>query len=371
MAFNDPPSILNGITHPQVIQTPGAGEAIAGGLQAVLGAILQKQQLDQQAQAFQSAQAQRQAETQEAGARTGLYGQETADRQRTARLDDLDRQNQAKGRAAVLGSMATNPQAINDPVAFSGLLKTLDPAVAQHALDFRTSLLKGNEQAFTTQKAGTEATVSAAEAPSKITSAKLEDVLGQDVAGKVATDPNFRRLAAYAKGGLLPLIIERERSAAELARTNLQQHRADTATERAQLHENFRVLLGQNEDDLKLTQGYAQQRSLAQLAGKDALAQFDRDNPKVTPATLEQYHAQQMNMAVPEYRMWRAGILRQGAALMNGTKLAPDEQNMVNEAVRRIKAGKGTLAQWQQHVQAANLNPALSAEVEAQLGTQR
>ena len=31
---------------------------------------------------------------------------------------------------------------------------------------------------------------------------------------------------------------------------------------------------------------------LAQLAGKDALQQFDRDNPKVTPATLEQYHAQ-------------------------------------------------------------------------------
>ncbi len=355
-----------GMYHPGVIQTPGAGEAFGSGLGAVLQALLERKQLDQQQQGFQTQQEQRKADTQEAGARTGLYQQQTSDLAQKAKLENDDRQAMLTGRALVMA----NAKAASDPVAFAQLLSTASPAVAQHALDFRNTLLKGNEQGALANEAQARANVATAEAPGKIAASKLEDVLGADVAGKVATDPNFRRLAAYAKAGLLPLITERERSAAELARTKLSQDKSDTAMERAQLHENFRTLLQQNGDDLKLTQGYAQQRSLAQLAGNDALKQFDQENPKVTPASLEQYHAQQMGMQVPEYRMWRSGVLRQGAALMNGTKLPPDEQKAIRDAVGVIKSGKGSLDQWRAHVSSSGMNPALVAEVEAALGSQ-
>jgi hypothetical protein len=75
--YPSPPSILGGISHPGVIQDPGNGAAIAGGLGAVLQAILQRHALEQQAAAFQGQQESRAADIDETRARTGLYGAQT------------------------------------------------------------------------------------------------------------------------------------------------------------------------------------------------------------------------------------------------------------------------------------------------------
>jgi hypothetical protein len=55
-----------GMYHPYLAQQPGAGEAIASGLQNVLAALLQRHALEQNAQMQQADLAQKQAQTGEA-----------------------------------------------------------------------------------------------------------------------------------------------------------------------------------------------------------------------------------------------------------------------------------------------------------------
>ena len=51
----------NGMFHPGVIQQPGPGDALASGIGQVLQALLERKQLEQRQQGFQTQQAQRQA----------------------------------------------------------------------------------------------------------------------------------------------------------------------------------------------------------------------------------------------------------------------------------------------------------------------
>ena len=65
-----------GMYHPYISQQPGAGEAIAGGLQNVLAALLQRHALEQNDQMQQADLAQKQALTGEAQQRGTYYGAE-------------------------------------------------------------------------------------------------------------------------------------------------------------------------------------------------------------------------------------------------------------------------------------------------------
>jgi hypothetical protein len=73
-----------GMYHPHITQQPGAGEALAGGLQNVLAALLQRHALEQNALMQQADLAQKHALTGEATQRGDYYSAEAAKARQSA-----------------------------------------------------------------------------------------------------------------------------------------------------------------------------------------------------------------------------------------------------------------------------------------------
>lgn len=192
------------MTSPTIIQSPGGLDILT---QSFTHALQLSQQLSQQRQQLQIEQQKAQAQIAEAGAQAGEARARTKaiETETQQKLDDLESQHQAV--RLVMGHLD------GDDTAFAQALQGVDPAVAAHALTFRSTFLKGQqdvqESRARTEKLGADVQALADEhAFNQQILPTVQEMLSHPNA-PIPKDPTVAQAAALAKMGALQYVTQR------------------------------------------------------------------------------------------------------------------------------------------------------------------